>query len=97
MAQKGAHVDRSDLKQYGKHSTLPDQILLSSFHINVGSKELWECIIRSVGSLIMDFGFNDFFTLSNETRTRRHGYKLLKPLNNNNARSFSFSCRSVDC
>ena len=38
-----------------------------------------------------------FFTFSNVTSTRGHRYKLLKPLNHINARSFSFSCRRVDC
>ena len=46
---------------------------------------------------VKDIDCNDFFTLSNVTNTRGHRYKLLKPLNHINARSFSFSCRRVDC
>ena len=38
-----------------------------------------------------------FFTLSNVTYTRGHRYKLLKLLSHNNAHSFSYSCRRVDC
>lgn len=46
---------------------------------------------------VIDIDFNEFFTLSNETRTRGHRYKLLPSFNHINARSYSFSCRRVDC
>lgn len=47
--------------------------------------------------IVIDIDFNEFFALSNENRTRGHRYKLLKSFNHNNARSYSFSCRRVDC
>ena len=41
--------------------------------------------------------FNDFFSLSIVTKTRGHRFKLNKPLCSVNARSFSFSCRRINC
>mgnify|MGYP003536003222 FL=1 len=45
---------------------------------------------------LVDMDFSQFFCLNNYTSTRGHSLKLLKPVCNNNARQFSFSCRRID-
>ena len=40
---------------------------------------------------------NELFTFSTHGLTRGHNFKIEKPIVNNNARAFSFSCRRIDC
>jgi len=45
----------------------------------------------------IDVDVSQFFELFTYSQTRGHNFKLVKPVNNNNARAFSFACRRVDC
>lgn len=38
-----------------------------------------------------------FFQLCSDRLTRGHNYRLIKPICNNNARAYSFSCRCLNC
>ena len=46
---------------------------------------------------LVEVDFCEFFSISTNTNTRGHRYKLNKPLCSVNARSYSFSCRRIDC
>jgi hypothetical protein len=46
---------------------------------------------------IIDIDVSQFFELNNYSQTRGHDLKLVKTINNNNARAFSFACRRTDC
>ena len=46
------------------------------------------------GLLVLNI--SEFFEF-NHVHTRGHNFKLIKPSCINNARSFSFACRRVDC
>jgi len=46
---------------------------------------------------IIDVDVSQFFDVTGYSQTRGHNFKLVKPVNNNNARAFSFSCRRIDC
>ena len=46
---------------------------------------------------IIDVDMSQFFELNNYSQTRGHNFKLVKTINNNNARAFSFACRRIDC
>ena len=46
---------------------------------------------------LMDVRVNEFFQVQTANITRGHNYKIIKPVCNNNARQFSFSCRRINC
>ena len=45
----------------------------------------------------MDVRVNEFFQVQTANITRGHNYTIIKPVCNNNARQFSFSCRRINC
>jgi hypothetical protein len=45
----------------------------------------------------VDVNIADFFAISETVQTRGHSLKLYKPSCKLNVRSFSFSCRRIDC
>ena len=46
---------------------------------------------------LIDVRVNKFFQVKTVNITRGHNYKIIKPVCNNNARQFSFSCRRINC
>ena len=45
----------------------------------------------------IDVDMSQFFDHCNYSQTRGHNLKLVKSVNNNNARAFSFACCHIDC
>jgi hypothetical protein len=44
---------------------------------------------------LIDVRVNIFFQVQTANINRRHQYKIVKPVCNNNARQFSFSCHRI--
>lgn len=46
---------------------------------------------------LIDINVCEFFDVQTDSITRGHNYKITKAICSNNARQFSFACRTVDC